>query len=85
MISQCHNHPNCSHCFVCGEAINWVEDYGHEFPDGLASCVTCYETKNAAWVWKTQRMWKAFDRVMEHPHLVAGLHAHLKELEDSND
>jgi hypothetical protein len=94
MISQCHNHPNCSHCFVCGEAINWVEDYGHEFPDGLAACVACYETKDATLVWRKkyeskQRMWRNFDsfnRLMEtHPHMRDEFINHLKELEDSND
>ena len=77
MISQCHNHPKCSHCFMCGKAINWVRDYGHEFPDGLASCNTCYDAKASA------RVWKKLDIIREkQPHMFDECLFRLKELED---
>jgi len=48
---ECHKHQTC---FLCGEVIDWIEDYGHVHPDRRGSCNSCYDNKNATLVWHEQ-------------------------------
>ena len=43
------SHKLHDNCFLCHEVIDWIEDYGHSFPDGLASCVTCQNLNGSLW------------------------------------
>lgn len=51
------SHKLHDECFMCHEVIDWVKDYGHAYPDGLATCVTCHNLNGALW-WRAEYLRK---------------------------